>query len=168
MKKIILISLLFLFTALAVKVDAQSNAIGIRMGYYNGLTFKHGMGGQNNLEILATWYERYGSWSATFLYEWQQPLTALGIPNLDWLIGIGAHIGQYDYGRYYYKYDKNYYNDPTYHADRRTYFGADLILGLEYNFPSVPFNISLDWKPAFNFGYGHGWDGIALSFRFKF
>ncbi|HHX31837.1 MAG TPA: hypothetical protein GX712_04540, partial [Bacteroidales bacterium] len=43
--------------------------------------------------------------------------------------------------------------------------------GLEYIFPSAPFNVSLDWKPSFNFtnGYNDYWfSGIALSLRYTF
>ena len=48
--------------------------------------------------------------------------------------------------------------------------GIDGILGMEYNIQEIPFNISLDWKPAFNLiGYTGFWgDEIALSIRFIF
>jgi len=151
MKKFFIISLFLLITSFSI--EAQ-NAIGIRLGPYNGITFKHGMGSANNLEILLSSYSHDNSWILTGLYEWQQPLEG----DFDWFIGIGGHIGHYDYKKYYYGYDDG------------NYFGADFILGIEYNFSSVPFNISADWKPSFNFGgyERHGYDGGALSIRYKF
>jgi len=153
MKKVIIISLFL--TILALGVNAQ-NAIGIRLGPYNGITFKHAMGSANNLEVLLSTYSQDNSWTLTGLYEWQQTLDG----DFDWFIGLGGHIGHYDYNKYYY--NKDNYNG--------NYFGADFIIGIEYNFPSVPFNVSADWKPVFNLGgyQRYGYDGVALSIRYKF
>ncbi|MDP8200544.1 MAG: hypothetical protein P9M11_00210, partial [Candidatus Tenebribacter burtonii] len=51
-----------------------------------------------------------------------------------------------------------------------TVVGIDGIIGIEYNFEELPFNIGLDWKPAFNLsGNTEFWgDGGALSLRFVF
>jgi hypothetical protein len=48
--------------------------------------------------------------------------------------------------------------------------GLDGILGLEYSFVGIPINISVDWKPAFNFaGHSGFWaDGGAISIRYIF
>jgi len=48
--------------------------------------------------------------------------------------------------------------------------GIDFILGLENNFKEIPFNISIDWKPAYNLtGYSGFWaDGGAISIRYIF
>jgi hypothetical protein len=79
---------------------------------------------------------------------------------LNFYYGIGGHIGFWD-GRYYW----NYNNDRNY-----TVIGIDGILGLEYNFKEIPFNLSIDWKPAFNLNDSSGFwgDGGAISIRYIF
>jgi hypothetical protein len=41
---------------------------------------------------------------------------------------------------------------------------------LEYNFKEIPFNLSLDWKPALNLVGSSGFwgDGGAISIRYIF
>jgi hypothetical protein len=47
--------------------------------------------------------------------------------------------------------------------------GADAIIGLEYFFEEIPFQISLDYKPMINLT-GGGWlyNDAALALRYKF
>jgi len=48
--------------------------------------------------------------------------------------------------------------------------GIDGILGLEYNFKEIPFNIGIDWKPMIDLGGSSGFygDGGAISIRYIF
>ena len=42
-------------------------------------------------------------------------------------------------------------------------------IGVEFEIPSVPLNLSLDWRPVYYFNYGgFGWQGIALGIRYRF
>ncbi len=158
--KIKVLFFVVLLTAFSSALMAQnySTSAGLRLGYFNGITVKHFITGTNAVEGLASF--RWGGFALTGLYEWQKPIR--GAQNLDYFLGLGGHIGFWDNNRYYW-YDK----------DRNgsfTVVGIDFIAGLEYTFPGIPFNVALDWKPAFNIiGDTHWWgDGMALSIRYTF
>lgn len=144
-----------LMTALATTVNAQqyNTAFGVRLGYDSGLTLKHFFAPASAGEFILAASSNY--FMLTGLYEYQQPVP--GAPGLDWFVGVGAHLGGIHRHRDLY--------------DNAFLIGADLIGGVEYIFPSAPFNISLDWKPAFNFtnSYNDFWfNGFALSLRYTF
>lgn len=144
-----------LMTAFATTLHAQqyNTSLGVRLGYDSGVTLKHFFAPSSAGEFILAASPNY--FLLTGLYEYQQPIP--NAPGLDWYVGIGAHIGGI-------------------HKHRDLYsnaflFGADLIGGIEYVFPSAPFNVSLDWKPSFNFtnGYNDYWfSGFALSLRYTF
>lgn len=145
--------------AFATTISAQNykTGIGARLGFFNGLTVKHFVSPNNAVEGILNF--RWDGVIVTGLYEWQNPL-----PNargFDYFLGIGGHVGFFD--DYHWK--KHEYE----HGDRSTVVGLDLILGLEYTFPTAPFTVGLDYKPAFNFiGDNHIWaDGLALNIRFN-
>lgn len=154
MRKILVALIILLFFGLSSNVTAQyKTGIGARLGSFNGFTVKHFLNDQNALEGLVSF--RWNGFVVTGLYEWQKPFP--DVPNLDWFIGGGAHIGFWSEGNYHWE---------SYQS--HTIVGADFILGLEYTFKEVPISLSLDWKPAFNFiGYSNWWgDGAALSIRY--
>lgn len=144
MKKLFVIVVLAL--GLAASANAQSKAIGIRGGLGGELSYEHYMGGSNFLEAD--------------LGLWNHCIHAVGIYNFSLLedggfgiyAGPGVSVGMWN--------------------GTEEYSGLALgvvgQLGFEYNF-NIPLNISLDWRPAFNFGdagfYGRG---IALGIRYKF
>lgn len=158
MKKLIF-SLVFIMAFVAFgKTQPYNTALGVRLGFFNGITVKHFIKQDRALEgLLST---RWNGFVISGLYEWQNPIK--GVQNLDWYIGGGGHIGFW--GDRYYYYNKK---DPR---DNYTIVGIDFIIGLGYTFKEVPFNIALDWKPAFNIiGDAHWWgDGVALSIRYTF
>ena len=43
-------------------------------------------------------------------------------------------------------------------------------LGVEWNFPSVPLQLSIDWRPVFFFlnNRGFGYDSVGLGLRYRF
>lgn len=145
-----------LIAAFTSAINAQqynTTSFGVRLGYDSGLTLKHFFAPASAGEFILSASPRY--FQLTGLYEYQQPVP--GAPNLDWYVGLGAHIGGIHYHKDYY--------------DSAFLLGADLIGGLEYVFPGAPFNISLDWKPSFNFtnDYNDYWySGFALSLRYTF
>ncbi len=136
-----------------------STGAGLRLGSFSGISVKHFISGTNALEGIASL--RWGGFAVTGLYEWQKPIK--GARNLDYFLGLGAHIGFWDNNKYYWA-DNNRNNGSF------AIIGVDFIAGLEYTFPEVPFNIGVDWKPAFNLiGDTHWWgDGVALSIRYTF
>lgn len=148
--KTFLFAALLLLTASTISAQNYRTGVGARVGFFNGITVKHFVSPGNALEGIVNF--RWGGAIVTGLYEWQQPIHSA--PGLDYYLGLGAHIGFFDN----YKWD-----------DTSTVVGADLVAGLEYTFPTAPFSIALDYKPAFNFiGDNHIWaDGVALSLRFN-
>ena len=80
-----------LITAFATTLNAQSynTGFGVRLGYDNGLTLKHFFAPATAGEFILSASPRH--FQLTGLYEYQQPV--VGAPNLDWYLGIGAHIG---------------------------------------------------------------------------
>jgi len=156
MKKLIFVLLIALFLGLKSNAQDYNTGIGLRGGWASGLTIKHFMHGNKAVEGIFD--SRWHGFSVTGLYEVHHQ--AFDVNRLNFYYGIGAHIGFWD-GRYYW----DYHNDKNY-----TVIGIDGILGLEYNFEEIPFNIGIDWKPAFNLTDSSGFwgDGGAISIRYIF
>jgi hypothetical protein len=156
MKKTLLISLLFVGFAQVGQAQNYSNAIGLRGGLYNGITFKHNLSEANYLEVLFT--SRWKGAALTALYEiHKSPFADKGF---NWYYGAGGHIGAYQ-GKYVKWADEN---------RAYTAIGVDGIIGIEYTFTGAPFNLSLDYKPAFDLIGNNGFfgDGGAFSIRYTF
>ena len=158
MKKILLISLIVFSLVLTGFAQDYRTGIGLRGGFASGLTIKHFMGEKSAFELLFA--SRWRGLEITALYEIHN--RAFNTDRLNWYYGLGGHIGFWN-GDYTHR----YWGDA---GTNYTVIGIDGILGLEYNFSEIPFNISIDWKPAFNIvGYYGFWaDGGALSIRYIF
>jgi hypothetical protein len=158
MKKIIMIILVVFCLASISYAQDYRTGIGLRGGFANGLTIKHFVSERTAFEFLFA--SRWRGLEITGLYEIHN--IAFHEERLHWYYGIGAHVGFWN-GDYTYKYWGD--RGTTY-----TVVGIDAILGIEYNVREAPFNIGLDWKPAFNLvGYSGFWaDGGALSIRYIF
>jgi hypothetical protein len=142
----------------ASQAHAQyDNAVGLRLWYYPGITFKHHISEPGALEFILDTH--FGAFNITGLYEHHFPL---GPENLNLYVGGGAHVGYYRYNPDRTKYWGQY--------NGGAFLGIDGIVGIEYTFDAAPINLSLDWKPAFNvLGYRQFWgDGGALSVRYAF
>lgn len=181
-KKSITTALLMLFVSTATLYAQQNKpdnsgdgqnyntGIGVRLGgLTSGLTVKHFVN-PNGGAVEGILGFGYRSFIITGLYEKHNDISTA--PGLKWLYGLGAHVGFFRYGGYYYrvKYDKHGY---VYYADypdgTATVAGIDFILGLDYKFNNAPFNIGLDIKPFFDFFNGpYGYFDGALSVRFAF
>lgn len=156
---LILIIGLFSLTGYA---QNYNTGLGVRVGAFNGITLKHFVSESNALEGIASF--RWNGFIITGLYEWQKPIK--GARGLDYEIGFGAHVGSWGDRNNKWWDDNDFDGSPD---DNFTIVGLDFIIGLEYTFAEVPFNLGLDYKPAFNFG-GYRWwsDGFALSIRYTF
>lgn len=155
MKKITLLILMGCLSSIGLAQD-YNTGIGLRGGYFNGLTVKHFVGEKAAFEGILS--SRWRGFQVTGLYEIHNQ--AFNTSRLNWYYGFGAHLGFWDGNR-------------TKWGDANTNYtvvGIDGILGMEYNFVEVPFNIGLDWKPSMNLiGYSGFWgDGGALSIRYIF
>lgn len=153
-KLLLIIAITILFSS-QLKSQGYTNALGLRGGLSQGATFKHFVSRTDAVEgILAM---RWNGFYITGLYE--RHLDALDVDRLYFLYGGGAHIGFWDGSN-----NRDWFDEPRSY----TILGIDGIIGLEYVFYEIPFNLSLDWKPAFNLiGITNFWGSeLALSFRY--
>ncbi len=153
MKKILAFAILILT---CTSINAQSDyerAIGLRLGFDNGITYKQFITSISAIEALA--YFGNNSFNFTGLYELNNE-NAFQVDRLDWYYGAGGHFG--------FRNSNNEGNDGSF------ILGVDGIIGIEYNIETVPINVSLDWKPQVNIVGGNGFVGDtgALSVRYVF
>lgn len=153
LKKLFFVSILMTGFLTTVNAQQENTSVGLRLGYDNGITLKHFFRPSSAGDFIVAISPNY--FMLTGLYEYQRPIP--DVRNLDWYIGAGAHIGGI------HKHKDRYSNSFL--------IGIDLIGGLQYRFPGVPINVSLDWKPTINFtnSYNDYWySGFALSVRYIF
>ena len=144
MKKVLAILVAaFAFVAVA---SAQPRALGVRAGYGGEISYQHGSSAGFLEADLGFWANN--GFYVTGVYDFI--FANAGIVNF--YVGPGVQLGFYN------------------HADASG-FNAGLAgqLGMEFEIPSAPVNISLDWRPVYYFNYGgFGWQGIALGIRYRF
>lgn len=153
MKKILFaISFLLLFS-LAAK--AQPRAAGIRVGYGIEASYQHSLLSNFVEADLGFGFSPKGrpnQFQLTAVYDF----VPVSVSGFSFYVGPGAQASFYSYT------DVN-----------RTGVGFDLGLvaqiGLEYAFAGIPLNLSLDWRPAYQF-FG-GWFNLTsgkLGVRYRF
>jgi hypothetical protein len=155
-KKLLLATLLLATFTSTLTAQEYQNAIGIRLGYDNGISGRHFFMPFNAVEGIVSFSPN--SFKITGLYQFQQPF--LEFDNLDWYIGVGMHIGSLTRSR-----------QQALGNSHAFLLGADFIAGVEYVFSTVPFALSLDWKPSFSFtgNFNDTWFyGFGLSLRYTF
>lgn len=156
MRKFAIVFIGLFFAAAVAGAQDYNTGIGFRGGITNGLTVKHFISSNTAIEgLLST---RWQGFIVTGLYEIHAP--AFDVPRLNWYYGVGGHIGFWS----------DVPDHPWFDRGSYTVVGLDGIIGMEYNIEPIPFNLSLDWKPAFNIiGYtGFRGEEFALSVRYIF
>lgn len=167
MKKLLIILALTL-SGLLTYQSAQAQykvALGGRIGPDLGFTIKFNLAEHHVIEGIVgsrLWYGKgyvgLGGLSVTALYEYHG-----NIGNIDgfrWFVGGGVHTGFWAGNGSH----KRYYENRMY-----VNVGLDAIGGIEYTFPSIPLNLSVDYKPAFDLlhgGYIWWQDSFAISVRY--
>lgn len=160
MKKLFLLCLTTIIILLSqTESKAQSsykNAIGVRLGAYNGLNYKTFISAANALDFNLSFRSFKGDnklFRLTGLYEIHNPIA--NAAGLKWYYGAGASIGS----RRYYKNDEN-----------DLYLAVVGVLGLDYKFAEAPINVALDWRPEFELtpftDINEGDVGLAVRFTF--
>ena len=178
MKKILFVAILAMASVMAY---AQPRAIGVRLGEFDGVSYQHGIGDSNMLEIeagfnLGNWYgNRMVGWESgnrwelyghnvqlAATYDWIDPFGKTfpwehkGEWNLYPVVGIG--------GGFY-----NFWGPIG-------FVGVAARFGAEYNF-WFPLQLSLDYRPIIGVAFPGGavfntpglWNGgIAAGVRYKF
>jgi hypothetical protein len=144
----VVLAALFFTQAAQAQESSYNNAVGIRLGpsvptVKSGITFKHFLANNNAIEGILS----FGDGVAICgMYEIHKPIAA---ENLQWFIGFGGYAG---------------------FANTVNNIGAAGIVGLDYNFSTVPLNITLDWKPELNLIERVGFEAstVGLSVRYRF
>ncbi len=160
MKKSLFLAAILAVLAVGTAV-AQPRAIGANIGYGIGVSYQHGLG-ESNMIDLAVNIPFFSGIGAICTYDWVDPF-GTAIPwnyqgSWHWNLGVGATGGIY--GFVY----------PAWYA------GVAGHVGVAYDF-EFPLELSLDWRP--NIGVvGSGsyvgfnaaglYDGISLGVRYLF
>lgn len=145
MKRLVVLLVgVFAFVAVA---SAQPRALGLRAGYGGELSYQHDLPSaflEADLGFLGNVNGFYISGMYDFIFA------SSGIANF--YIGPGVQLGVY-----------NHEHSSDFNA------GIGGQLGVEFQIPSIPLNLSLDWRPMYYFQHDlFGWQGIALGIRYRF
>ena len=154
MKKVILVALLsFLASAFAI---AQPHAAGIRLGYGIEASYQHSLLSNFIEADLGFNFSPHGKpnqFQLTAMYDFV-PFSAAGFSAY---LGPGAQVSFSTY--------------ETVEGRKGVSFdlGAVAQIGVEYAFAGVPLNLSLDWRPAYQFfgGWFNPTSGM-LGVRYRF
>ncbi len=159
--------LLLVLIGMTSFAQVSNTTIGLRTGGVSGFTFKFIDPEFDAVEVILGFQNK--GVRMTGLIQKYKPIKTDRIANLYLFSGWGGHAG-------YVKYDDHstktvdgitYYN---YQRKITPVIGADLMIGMEYQFESIPFHISLDYKPYIEF-FGEKtfrmdfWD-IGFSLRY--
>ena len=146
--KIFIITTIIILSGFVIMAQDGSSAIGLRGGGISGMTIKLIDEDFSAMEII--FGSQRNGLKMTGMLQRFKPIKTDRINNLYVFSGLGAHAGfeRWD------EEDKIIVNGVNYYSYRKVIspvIGADLIIGLEYHFESVPFNVSLDYKPYMEF-----------------
>lgn len=146
-KQIILVFGMLVLACSSVFAQDYKAAVGVRLGEgMTGLDVKYNMNASNSIEGIVDFVNGI---NVVGLYEFNNKLSQ----SFNFYYGFGANLGVWNGS------DNNVLT-----------LGVDGVVGIEYIFPSIPFAISLDYKPFLNIlgvtGF-HGTDfGLGLKFTF--
>jgi len=153
MRNKILLLIIVTFGAFSdLSAQSYKSAIGIRLSskdpvVNNSISFKHFLNEKTAVEALLT-FDRKTAIGA--LVEIHQPFNSTD--GLVWFYGAGAYLG--------------FDSDKT--NPSRGLMGAQGILGMDYKFPGIPLNLSLDWKPELNIIDNINFEPAAIAFTMRF
>jgi len=148
MKKIIVVALSVLAFTLAA--SAQPRAIGIRGGYGVEFSYQHSID-KNFIEGDLGWSPKAINLVAAYDFVFAQA----GIVNF--YVGPGAQLGIYSS------------EDSSGKKISALNLGILGQIGFECQIPSIPLNVSIDWRPVFNFvngGFCPFYGALGLRYRF--
>jgi len=140
----------------SIDQPAYKMAIGIRLSsapaiVNNSVSFKYFMNSRAAIEGLVSFGDPL---SFGALLEMHNPLSTAG---LQWFYGAGGYLG----------FSKEY-NAEKQMEERKTYFGAQGVVGLDYKFDKIPLNLSLDWKPELSLVKEFSFEPAAVGASIKF
>lgn len=145
-KTLILIAAILGF---AVVASAQPRAIGVRAGYGGEFSYQHGFG-NSFAELDLGWW---GNNHINLVGIYDFIIGGNGQVNV--YLGPGAQLSIWN-------------NAP--HQTSQLNVGLAGQFGVEWNIPTIPLQLSLDWRPVFFFlnDGGFGYDSVGLGIRYRF
>lgn len=134
--------------SLQAQTTPASNMLGIRISSQdaavnNSVTYKRYFSQTVAVEGLLSFGDPV---ALGLLLEKYKPLSSTSTSGLSWFYGAGAYVG-FSGGRN---------------------LGAQGVVGLDFLFPSLPINLSLDWKPELNFTKQFSFEPAAVGFSARF
>lgn len=140
---VILISLLFCHRAAA---QDYRFAVGVRLSnssptLNSSVSAKYFATDRTAIEGLVSFGSRFGIGGLLEIHN------TFSTPGLSWFYGGGAYVG---------------------FQDSNTYLGPTGIIGLDYKFPDVPVNLSVDWKPELDIIPSINFVPDAFAFTIRF
>jgi len=131
--------------AVAAVASAQPRAFGVRAGYGGEMSYQHSLGADFLEADLGFFVGNGLNLSVTYDF-------VLGSVNIfNFYVGPGAQLGAFN-------------------GDKGMSFNVGLLaqIGAEAEIPSIPLNISIDWRPTIISIGGSYWGGVALGLRYRF
>ena len=128
--KLFLLTTLLIISGILINKTASAQdyrlALGVRLSnnvptLSSSITGKYFVTDKNAIEGILAFGNRFGLGA---LLEFHRPFST--VEGLSWFFGAGGYVGW---------------------EDSDTYLGPTGVLGLDFKFPSVPVNLSIDWKP---------------------
>jgi hypothetical protein len=161
MKKYLFVAVLAIASLAAY---AQPRAVGVNLGPWSSVSYQHGFGESNMLDVAANIILPINSGVGVgghVTYDWIDPFNT-AVPwnekgEWHWYMGVGGS-GGFVFG------DSGYW-----------YAGVAGHVGIEYDF-WFPFQLSVDWRPSIGIAGNDGikfnipglWGGIQIGVRYKF
>ena len=157
------VAILFFFVLIADLVVAQpyQNALGVRLGFGLGLSYKSFVSGNAAIEGIASYQYVEHGYGLCGLYEIHNYRT-IRTSNMALVYGLGAHVAYYVQGWY-----KN--RKEILYEEAEFNFGVDGIFGIDYYVPEASIDWGIDIKPMFDFIHAgfRFWDA-SISIRYTF
>lgn len=132
----------------------KKNAIGGKLGYGLGPSYKRYFGQKGALEVDANFFlfnsaATYVRASAFYLFVF--PIKK--VEGLSWFVGPGGHLTLATF------------------KGGNIGGGADGLIGIEYKFKDIPLSLSADWGPSVEFlgggvGFWGGQGGLGIRYAF--
>jgi len=143
------------FPLFAFSQSANTNQIGLRLGGFSGITFRHVSG--NNVAVEANLTAGYhADW--TMISVLGEKHIPLGDDGFVIFLGAGAFLA----------FDADHYYEPEPHYYWNHNAGIETVVGLDYYIPKTPLNVGIDVRPRFAvINNPYPWDA-AISFRYIF
>lgn len=150
------------FSSLSMGAMAQRGqleyALGLRAGNGIGVSVQYFKTDEHVFEGIAM--SQYNAYNLTGLYQFHQQIYDL--KGVKWYVGLGGHVNMFP--------DTRLIPDQYATSGRNNVVpGLDGMVGLEYFFRYLPLQVTVDWKPEYNFVMGRRWYyfNSAISIRYR-